>query len=147
MRETGLVIKTDKNFASVKVQKKDECSKCGMCLFPKNADSITLNVFNSVGAKEGDTVLIENKSDSKLLGAILAFLVPLLLIIISALVALLVIGKDIYVLILSVITVALWYLLLPQIDKKLKKSKKFCAETLMIVTKSETEHVEQINNE
>ncbi len=143
MREQGIVERTDKNFASVKVQKKDECSKCGMCLFPKNADSVLLTVFNSVGAKEGDSVIIETKSDSKLLGAVLAFLVPLILILLSVVISITVIKKEIYGLILSVFSVAVWYLILPVIDKKLKKSKKFCAETILIVESAKEDNEEK----
>ena len=68
MKEAGLVISIDGEYASVKVDKKDECSKCGMCLFPKNADSIEIRAENSFGAEVGDTVVIETQEDTKLLG-------------------------------------------------------------------------------
>ena len=38
MRESALVIKTEGEYATVSIDKKDECSKCGMCAFPKGAD-------------------------------------------------------------------------------------------------------------
>ncbi len=143
MREQGIVESTEKGFAKVKVQKKEECSKCGMCLFPKGADSVTLHAVNSVNAKTGDTVVIESKSGSKLLGAILAFLVPLILILVCVLLAIFVIENEIYGLIGSVVAVAVWYLILPQIDKKLKKSKTFSAEILLVVSRKEGEEIQK----
>lgn len=120
MIETGSVIKLKDKIATVKVDKKDECSKCGMCLFPKNASHVEFETLNQVGAKEGDTVMIESKKDFKLLGAVLTFLIPLLLIGVSALITYFFIGIEIWLLILSVILIILWYTVLVVIDKKLK---------------------------
>lgn len=120
MIETGSVIKLKDKIATVKVDKKDECSKCGMCLFPKNASHVEFETLNQVGAKEGDTVIIESKKDFKLLGAVLTFLIPLLLIGVSALITYFFIGIEIWLLILSVILIILWYTVLVVIDKKLK---------------------------
>ena len=139
MKEAGLLVKTDNNKATVKVDKKDECSKCGMCLFHKNASSVEFTVVNDVGAKEGDTVLIEMNSNSKLLGAVLAFFVPLLLIFISAIVTFAVIGEEIYMLVLSVGLVVIWYLILPIIDKRLKTWDKFCPKVIKVLKESEEE--------
>ena len=113
--------KTDRKVATVKVDKKDECSKCGMCLFPKNASSIEFTAQNDVGAQVGDMVIIESKKDYKLLGAILVFLIPLLLIGFSAIITYLFIGYEIWLVILSVISIILWYTILAVIDKRLKK--------------------------
>ncbi len=121
MTEQGVVTKIDKNTACVKVDKKEECSKCGMCLFPKNASSIEITAQNDLGARVGDTVIIESKKDYKLLGAILVFLIPLLLIGLSALITYLFIGNEIWLVILSVISIILWYTILAVIDKRLKK--------------------------
>lgn len=137
MIEQGIVTKTEKNTAVVKVEKKDECSKCGMCLFPKGASSIDFNVVNKVGASEGDTVIIDTQNDGKLLGAILVFLVPLLLIGVSALIGFLVIQWELSVLILSVVLIALWFVILSIIDKKLKKTAGFTPVIIQIINKGE----------
>lgn len=136
MREIGLVTKINDNKATVKVDKKDECSKCGMCLFPKNASSVEFEVENRLGAKLGDTVLFETQKDAKLLGAVLVFLVPLLLIGVSAVLAFLVIKKEIYTLIFSLIFIVAWFFVLALIDKKLKKTQTFCP-SIISVYKSE----------
>lgn len=125
MKEIGVVTAVNGKKATVKVDKKDECSKCGMCLFPKNASSVEFDADNGVGAKVGDTVLFETEKDGKLLGAILVFLVPLILIGLSAILAYIVIKKEIFTLILSLIFIIVWFFILAVIDKKLKKTASF----------------------
>ena len=120
MKELAKVTSVKGTRATVSVDKKDECSKCGMCLFPKNASHVEFETLNQVGAKEGDMVIIESKKDFKLLGAVLTFLIPLLLIGISAFITYFFIGIEIWLLILSVILIILWYTVLVVIDKKLK---------------------------
>ena len=137
MQEIGKVVKTDGKRAIVKVDKKDECSKCGMCLFPKNATSIEFSVDNTLGATEGDTVLFESDSDGKLLGAILVFLIPLLIIGGSALIAYLVIKNELWTLFLSVIGIAVWFVILSFIDKRLTTSKSFSRKIISIEKKTE----------
>jgi len=137
MTETGVVVKADGNTATVKVDKKDECSKCGMCLFPKGADSVEFQTENSLHANVGDKVVIKTEKDGKLLGAILAFLVPLLLIGVSVLLGYLVLKSEIWILALSVILIAVWYLVLAFIDKKLVKKLGFRPKIIEILEKSE----------
>lgn len=133
MTEQGLVTAVSEKHATVKVDKKDECSKCGMCLFPKNANSVDFYAENTVGAKEGDSVIIDVSGGGKLLGAILVFLIPLILIGVSALINYFFINVEIWILILSVIFIVLWYTILAVIDKKLKKTKVFCSKIVQIV--------------
>ena len=59
MQESAIVKKVAGQTATLVIDKKDECSKCGMCLFPKGANAIEFEAENSVNAKVGDTVLIE----------------------------------------------------------------------------------------
>lgn len=126
MQEIGVVTSVKGEKATVKLDKKDECSKCGMCLFPQNASSIEIEADNQIGAKVGDTVTFERQADGKLLGALLVFLVPLLLIGISAILSYLVIGKEIYMLVMSLSSIIVWFFILSMIDKKLKKTTSFC---------------------
>lgn len=133
MREVGLVTKLNNSSATIKVDKKDECSKCGMCLFPKNASSIEFEADNKLGAQVGDTVMFETETDGKLLGAILVFLVPLLIIGISAVLAYVVFQKEIMTLVFSLTFIIVWFIVLSFIDKRLKKTKKFKPTIVLIV--------------
>ena len=125
MQEQGLVVKIEGNTATVRVDKKDECSKCGMCLFPKNASHIDFEAQNDLGVAEGDTVIIQTQKEGKLLGVLLAFLVPLILVGAGVLLGLLVFGNELVALGISVALVIAWYVVLSFIDKKLKKSMGF----------------------
>ncbi len=136
MKEQGVVTAVKGNRATVKVDKKDQCSKCGMCLFPQNASSVNFDAVNSVNAKVGDTVTIESKKEANLLGVILAFLVPLILIGLAVLINWLFIGKDIYVLIISLPSIALWYVILALIDKKIKSFSAYKTEITEIIKNS-----------
>lgn len=140
MTETGTVVKTEEKYAVIKVDKKDECSKCGMCLFPKNASSIEIRAKNGVGAKIGDTVSFKNDGNGKALSALLVFLVPLVLIIAAAVIGVFVIEKEIWILFLSLIFIVSWYTVLGFFDKKLRKSDKFCAEIVEILPNGEIEN-------
>lgn len=140
MTETGTVVKTEEKYAVIKVDKKDECSKCGMCLFPKNASSIEIRAKNRVDAKTGDTVSFKNDGAGKALSAVLVFLVPLVLIIAAAVIGVFVIEKEIWILFLSLIFIVSWYTVLGFFDKKLRKSDKFCAEIVEILPNGENEN-------
>ena len=137
MTEQGVVTAIDGKIATVEVDKKDQCSKCGMCLFPQNANSVDFQVVNTEDAKVGDTVIFETSHDGKFLGAILVFLIPLILIGVAALINHFFINIEIWVLILSVIFIVLWYTILAVIDKKLKNSLNFSPTVVRIIRKGE----------
>ena len=140
MREIGVVEKLEKGKAKVKVDKKDECSKCGMCLFSAGAKSTTFTCENKLGAKTGDTVVIDLTEKGKLPGILLVFLVPLILIGISAVISLVVIKKEMWMLILSLISIAVWFFILSFIDKKFKNRTGFIPVIVEIKNKENNEN-------
>ena len=133
--------------SSVKIEKKDECLKCGMCLFPKGVDSVTLLAYNEVDAKEGDSVIVENKESAKLLGSILVFFVPLVLIGLSIFISFVFIKKEIWSLFLSIIFIVCWYIILSLIDNKLKGIKKFSPEIVKVIEKGENDERDSSRNQ
>ena len=133
MTEQGKVVETKGNFAFVEINKKTECDKCGMCAFPKNASTIKLRAENEISAKVGDTVILEREEKGKLLGTLLVFLVPLILIAISAIIGYLLIESEIWILILSVISIALWYTILAIIDKKISNLNGFKSKIVQVI--------------
>ena len=136
MREIGKVSKTEGKYAIVKVQKKDECSKCGMCLFPKNASEIEFRAKNTLSAKEGDDVLINTSNErGKLVGILLVFLVPLLLIGLAVLIEKLFIKNEIFILPISIGLIVVWFFMLSFIDKKIAKNDKYVCEIIEILNK------------
>lgn len=146
MIEVGKVIKTKGKRAEVKVEKKDECSKCGMCIFPKNATSIVFSANNDLNAVEGDTVKMQMSEKSKLLGALLVFLVPLILIGISAVVTYVFIKKEIFLLAISIPLIVIWYVILAFIDKKIARAKNF-SPTIVQILEHEKNQIEEKQKE
>ena len=139
MQEIGKVEKIENGFATVRVDKKEECSKCGMCLFSNGANHIDIKAENKIGANVGDTVIFDNSGKGKTLGILLVFLVPLLLIGVATLLGLLVIKRERWVLILSLIFLVCWLLVLSAIDKKLKNKTSFTATIIKIIENIDTE--------
>lgn len=133
MRETGTVTEVKGNRAVVTVNKKQECAGCGLCLFKDGADKTELNAANDYGAKVGDAVIVESAEYGKFLGAVLAFLVPLLLIGLAVLINFIFIKREIFILILSVVFIAAWYAVLAAADKKFKKSRLFTSRIVEII--------------
>ena len=136
MQEIAKVESTKNQTATLILDKKDECSKCGMCLFPKGAQVIKIEAQNGLGAKEGDTVIIERTEAGKLTAFTLVFLVPLLLILLSSLIATLVIEKELWILWLSLISCVAWYMVLPFIDKAIGGKLKAQTKVIKILNES-----------
>lgn len=137
MIEKGIVTSLDGDYAIVKVNKKDECAKCGLCLFPKNADSINFRAENGVGAKVNDIVEIETKERAKTLGIVLVFGVPLILVIASLILGYIFIKNEITCLLVSLGVVIVWFFILSIIDRKIKNSLKFSSKIKEIINKME----------
>ncbi len=139
MKEIAKVKKVSGEIATVYMEKKTECSKCGMCIFPKNAKGVDIVARNSLNAKEGDNVIIDIKESGKLLGFFLVFIVPLLLILLE-----LFFGQHLYKnqlisLGVDILAIVIWYSILPFIDKKLKTSNKYGTEIISILPLSNKE--------
>ena len=140
MREVGTVLQTKGDYAEVKVDKKDACSKCGMCLFSGNVNHTVMSCVNKIGAQKDQQVVIDILGKGKLLGIFLVFIIPLILIGVSVLVSLLVIKNELWTILISIASVVLWYVLLIPIDKKIKKRSGFCPSIIEIIDKGEDEN-------
>ena len=124
MIERGVVTEKKGNSAVVSVEKKEQCKACGMCLFKENGKA-QFYADNSIGAKVGDTVTIENKDGGKLLGAILVFLVPLLILGITVLAVKLLKLNELFIPVIGIGVIAIYYAFLGIMDKKFRKIKAF----------------------
>ncbi len=133
MNEIATVRSVKGEYATLTIAKKDECSKCGMCLFPKGANAMEIQAKNSACGNEGDTVMIEIKESGKLLGILLVFVIPLLLIGLSFMLHYLIINNELITLCVGIVAIVLWYVVLFFIDKKLKTTKKFGAEIISVI--------------
>ena len=146
MRERGVVTEIRGKTSVVAVDKKDECSRCGLCLFKEGTNKTEFYVKSEDGVNVGDTVEIERSERGKFAGAILAFFVPLLLIGLAVAINYLFIGKEIWILVLSIVFIAVWYAVLAFFDKRLKNSAVFNARIVSVIDKAQSEHKEDIND-
>lgn len=81
MIQNGIVIKIKKNMAQTEIMRStacgDNCASCGLC----PAKSMTVLAENTIGAAEGDAVLI-SMSDKKVLGtAFMVYIIPVIMLI------------------------------------------------------------------
>ena len=127
MTERGTVISVDGGI-KVRIEKKTECGKCGMCAFPGSASHIDVTVKSDIEVKAGDTVTVEISDGGKFLGALFAFGVPLVLIVACVLLGTLVFNNDTVTAVSSIMSVVVWWIVLHFIDKLLAKNRRFISK-------------------
>lgn len=80
MNQSGIVIKTEGEFATVEVMQTSACVGCskqeGCISCKKKTKAIA---YNPIKAEKGDKVILESKSSTVLLYALLVFVLPLVL--------------------------------------------------------------------
>ena len=79
MEHKAVVLKTYGEKADVSVLREEACAHCAGRVVCGTAKKLTVKVKNPIGAKEGDTVIIERPSESVLFYSALVFLAPVLL--------------------------------------------------------------------
>ena len=146
MREKGVVTEINKNYAVVSVDKKEECAGCGLCLFKDGTNKTEFYAKNVSGAEVGDEVVLERSEKGRFYGAILAFLIPLLLIGVAVAINYLFIKQEIWTLVLSLIFIVVWFILLFFIDKKLKNFGAFRSEIVEVIKPSEEAETNENND-
>jgi positive regulator of sigma E activity len=138
MIEIGTVKKIDGNEYVVTVNRKPECSKCGLCGMKDNVTKMDFRAIKSSNeqmVEVGDTVRIENGTDIRLMSYFLVFLVPLLLVAVGILLGYLIKIEWLGV-IFSIALVSLYYAILSVFDKKIKNGKKSVYKITEVLTPS-----------
>ena len=79
MEHKAVVVKTDGEIADVSVLREEACAHCAGRVVCGTAKKLTVKAKNPIGAKTGDTVIIERPSESVLFYSTLVFLAPVLL--------------------------------------------------------------------
>lgn len=88
MQQRGYVSRADDKEARVIIRRESACGdNCGSCGGGcDDSKSITLDIENTLSAKVGDYVIIESKSSTILKSAFIAYIMPLIFMIIGVLV-------------------------------------------------------------
>ena len=127
MKETGIVTFKDDKTLTVKVKRRAECSKCGLCGMKESATDIdflaTYGSFSKDSISEGDVATVESNKDIRLVSYLLLFIVPIILIGASIAIGYLFLS-ELWSVGLALISVACWYFLVWAIDKKFNFAKK-----------------------
>ena len=134
MKERAEVLKTDKNIATVKIERNSECASCKMCGFKKDSAFVKVRATNNIGAKKGDSVIIELQKDNRLAASFLVYIVPLFFAFAGLLIGKFT-GSEVWAFFLCLIMLVLGYIIIAFIDKKLSQKKGYSPEIVQIILK------------
>lgn len=79
----GVVERVEDGLAHVRLSKNHDCHKCGACLHNSMDNTVLVAVRNEAGAKEGDRVEIAFRRGARFQATLLAYALPLLLLILG----------------------------------------------------------------
>lgn len=126
--EKGLVVKADNKKMTIRFGSTEACKKCGACQI-KDDQAILAGVDNTVDAKVGDTVAIENKPSTMVMAAVIIYLLPVIFLIGGYFLSLFIVNSlnfnDKYAVLGALFTFALSFYVVTLIDKRLNKSSTF----------------------
>jgi len=122
LEETGLVTAVNGGVISVQFERKAECEKCKMCAFPAGSKNFNLELDNTIGAKEGDRVLVHLSGGYVVMSSFLVYIIPLLFCFIGLLIGFLT-GNDLLTVVLAVSFLVLGFLAAVLTEKLLKKKR------------------------
>ncbi len=77
MREAGLIERVEGSTAYVRFQRTSACGKCGACGLLAGQNEITVEVQNSLNAREGQRVEVDFTTKNAYTSSALAYLFPL----------------------------------------------------------------------
>ena len=148
MREKACVVDVTGDTAKVVVTRHSACSKCNKdCILgmedSHEQDEMYVEVKSKKDVEVGDTVSIELKDSSLVLGSLMIYLIPLLFFVggyfIGARLSWLfgTLSAEVTGILSSFIFLYFSYRLTKQIDKRISKSEKFQSEIVNIVSKNE----------
>lgn len=130
MRQTGRVMKADRDRATVRFLRSDACGHCNAC-FTLGSNEADIEIDNVLNAKEGDTVRIELHGKSVFKASLIVYGVPLIALIAGA--ALGSIWGDMYTALGGVLFAAGSFFILRALEPKFSRSKEFKPRMIEII--------------
>ena len=118
----GLVTAITNGTAQIRFLRSSACAHCGACLTVGDSE-MEISLPNTLGAKEGDRVMVDLSPKRVVQASLLAYAVPLVLLIAGVLVGSRI--ADWAGLVLGVAACGLGYLILRIVEKKSAKKKSF----------------------
>lgn len=120
--ETGKVEKIKGNLFFVKLTKSQKCEGCKVCDFGKN-NHITIPSLSEVDCNVGDEVVIRSPIRKTYLSSLIMYLMPIVIMLISAIIVHNIFKNDLYVLIACAVSLLLSFLLVFVLDKLVRNKK------------------------
>lgn len=142
MEQIGLVVKISGNMAQILVGRESACGgNCTSCGSSCNAQRVSIEIKNTLGAKPGDYVELKAHTSQILKSAIILYLFPLLAMIVGIVGGINIfksagcISYETYGFIVGLVFLGLSYIILKLVDNKIKKNNKAIIEMTRIVNK------------
>ena len=82
MKESGIVVSAQKNFATIQIVRGEKCQGCTLC-DDVGADKMQVQAMNRIGAGVGDWVEVEIEPGQVLGHSFLLFVMPILIMIVG----------------------------------------------------------------
>lgn len=120
--ETGKVDKIKGNLFFVRLTKSQKCEGCKVCDFGKN-NHITIPALAEVDCKVGDDVVIRSPIRKTYLSSLIMYLIPIMIMLVSAIVVYNIFKNDLYVLIACAVSLLVSFLLVFILDKLVRNKK------------------------
>ena len=132
MRERATVLKTAGKIAVLQIEKSPACEGCRICAFKAGKSRVKVKALNVVGAKKGDTVIVQAEKDNRTLASFFAYIVPVLLAGAGVLIGALCKLEELYIVLLCLGGLALGFGAVFAIDKLLARSGGFGMEVVEV---------------
>lgn len=125
MQQIGLVTKVYENTAIVQIKRATACGgKCQSCSGCETTPQ-KVEVFNAIGAKEGQTVQMEMQDSYVLFAAFMVYIIPLVVLFIGYWLGNVIFANDLIAGITGVTLLIFSFLVLRKIDGRLKSSNRY----------------------
>lgn len=135
MERIATVISADRQTALVQIRRASACGEnCAACSANCKKTRHTAQVKNTAGAKEGQRVKVEMEGRSLVFLSFLAYIVPLLALILGYAVSFALLRNEIWADVIGLLCLVLSFLILRQVDKRIEKSGKYQSEITKILS-------------
>ena len=132
MNKYGIVTKCDKEFAFVRITRDSMCGdNCGNCNLCANKE-IEIKAINEAGASAGDRGEMKMPEKTGFSAAFLVYGAPMLILLLGIIIGAIIKAEELSV-IVSVVLIALWYVVLMIMEKNKKYSEKLTPIIVSVV--------------
>ena len=132
MREQAIVVKTTGKIAVLRIQKRPECEGCKICAFKEGQSVVKVKAKNTVGAKAGDTVIVQAEKDNRLLASFIVYILPVLFAAAGAAVGFLALDDQLWAALCCVAGLVLGFAAVFLLDKWAVRSRRFRLEVVLV---------------